>query len=134
MVNKIREFCSSEIETEFNAASIFEINPDRNFIFSFHRYEIFNTNNKVQQSISKLVNPGQPLVIGEFGWNTLYGDPDEEAIMSYAQAYDIGYLAWSWSGNSDGGEYLDMVKNFDSNQVTDWGMLIINSANGLRQT
>jgi membrane protease YdiL (CAAX protease family) len=117
-----------------NAANIFESDPDQNIIFSVHMYEFFNTASKVENYLSSFVSRGLPVVIGEFGWETSYGDPDEEAIMSYAQAYGIGYLAWSWSGNSEGGDCLDMVTNFNSNQVTDWGMLIINGANGLQQT
>jgi membrane protease YdiL (CAAX protease family) len=117
-----------------NATNIFETDPDRNIIFSVHMYEFFNTASKVENYLSSFVSRGLPVVIGEFGWKTSYGDPDEEAVMSYAQTYGIGYLAWSWSGNSNGGDYLDMVTNFDPNLRTSWGTLIITGANGLEQT
>jgi mannan endo-1,4-beta-mannosidase len=117
-----------------NAANIFETDPDRNIIFSVHMYEFFNTASKVENYLSSFVSRGLPVVIGEFGWKTSYGDPDEEAVMSYAQTYGIGYLAWSWSGNSDGGDYLDMVTDFNPNLRTSWGTFIITGAKGLQQT
>jgi hypothetical protein len=117
-----------------NAASIFNSDPDRNTIFSIHMYGVFNTASKVQSYIATFVNHGLPLVIGEFGDNAPDGNPDEDAIMSQAQSKGIGYMGWSWSGNSGGVEYLDMVTNFDPNQRTAWGTRIITGANGLQQT
>ena len=75
-----------------------------------------------------------PLVIGEFGNNHSDGDPDEDAIMQQAQSNGIGYMGWSWCGNSGGVEYLDMVNNWDPNSLTSWGDRIINGANGIKQT
>jgi mannan endo-1,4-beta-mannosidase len=117
-----------------NAASIFANDPDRNLIFSIHMYSVFNTASAIQSYITTFVNNGLPLVIGEFGWNQASGDVDENSVMSYAQTYGIGYMGWSWSGNSGGAEYLDMVTNFDPSQRTSWGTRIITGANGLQQT
>ncbi|HEU5110566.1 MAG TPA: cellulose binding domain-containing protein, partial [Micromonosporaceae bacterium] len=74
-----------------------------------------------------------PLIIGEFGHNHSDGDPDENAIMATAQQQGIGYIGWSWSGNSGGVEYLDMVQSF-STTLTSWGERIFNGANGIRST
>jgi mannan endo-1,4-beta-mannosidase len=74
------------------------------------------------------------LVVGEFGHNHSDGDPDEDTIMAQAQSRGIGYIGWSWSGNSGGVEYLDMVTNFNPNQLTSWGQRIFNGANGIRST
>ncbi len=117
-----------------NAASLFSADPDKNTIFSIHMYGVFDTASEVQSYISSFVSAGLPLVIGEFGDNHSDGDPDEDAIMSYAQSNGIGYIGWSWCGNSGGVEYLDMVNNWDPNSLTSWGSRIVNGANGLAQT
>ena len=92
-----------------NAASIFNTDPEKNTVFSVHMYEVYDTAAEIEEYISTFVTNGLPLVIGEFGWKhgEANPDPDEAAMMSLARAYGIGYLGWSWSGNSDGGEELD---------------------------
>ena len=77
---------------------------------------------------------GLPLVVGEFGWKHLDGDVDEGAIINEAQSRGIGYLGWSWSGNSGGVEYLDMTANFNPGKLTSWGERVFNGANGIRAT
>jgi mannan endo-1,4-beta-mannosidase len=117
-----------------NAASIFNTDPRRNTVFSIHMYGVFDTAAAIQNYLSHFVNAGLPLVIGEFGHFHSDGDPDEDTILSSAQANGIGYLGWSWSGNCCGGESLDMVTNFDPNQETPWGTRIIHGQNGILQT
>ncbi len=113
-----------------NAASVFNSDPDKNIIFSIHMYGVYETAASVQNYVSAFVNAGLPLVIGEFADQHTDGDPDENAIISVAQANEIGYLGWVWSG----GGYLDMVNNFDPNQETLWGNRIINGEYGIRKT
>ncbi len=104
-----------------NALTILNADPQRNLVFSIHMYGVFNAPDKVQSYIQSFVNRGLPLVIGEFGHLHTDGDPDEQAIVQYAKQYQIGLFGWSWSGNSGGVEYLDMVTNFDPNRPTAWG-------------
>jgi len=54
--------------------------------------------------------------------------------MERADAYGIGYLGWSWSGNGGGVEYLDMVHSFDANNRSAWGDRFIDGPNGLQQS
>ena len=117
-----------------NAASIFNTDPLRNTVFSIHMYGVFETPASIQNYLSAFVNAGLPLVIGEFGHFHSDGDPDEDAILATAESLGIGYLGWSWSGNCCGGEYLDMVTNFNPNQETPWGTRIIHGANGIELT
>jgi mannan endo-1,4-beta-mannosidase len=95
-------------------------------------YGVFPTADVVTSYVDSFVNRGLPLVIGEFGWV----DSDEDAILATAQSRNIGYLSWSWSGNTD--PVLDMVVNqngtFLHDQKTTWGTRIINGPNGLLQT
>jgi mannan endo-1,4-beta-mannosidase len=74
------------------------------------------------------------LVVGEFGSNHSDGNPDEDTIMAEAQTRGLGYIGWSWSGNSGGVEYLDMVTNFNPATLTAWGERFLNGPNGVRQT
>ena len=84
-----------------NAASVFASDILANTVFSIHMFGVFNTAQKVEDYLSAFVNANLPLIIGEFGYLHTDGDPDEDAIMAKASAYEIGYLGWSWSGNSD---------------------------------
>jgi hypothetical protein len=117
-----------------NAASVLASDPLGNTMFSIHMYGVFDTPKEIEDYIKFFYNANLPLLIGEFGHYHTDGDPDEDAIMFYAQTYGIGYLGWSWSGNSSDVSYLDMVTNFDPNQETWWGNRIIRGANGLLET
>ena len=116
-----------------NAASVFNSDPLKNIVFSIHMYGVFNTATAVQAYLSFFVNAGLPLVVGEFGHEHTDGNPDEDAIMSTAQANAVGYLGWMWSGGSGDGS-LDMVTDFDTNQETWWGNRIIHGPNGIATT
>jgi mannan endo-1,4-beta-mannosidase len=117
-----------------NAQSVFNADPDRNTVFSIHMYGVFDTAAEITDYLGRFRSANLPIVVGEFGHNHSDGNPDEDTIMSYAQTNGIGYIGWSWSGNGGGVEYLDMVTNFNVNQLTSWGQRIFNGANGIRQT
>ena len=117
-----------------NARTVFNNDPDRNTVFSIHMYGVYDTAAEINAYFDAFASAGLPLVVGEFGHNHSDGDPDEDTIMAQAQSRGIGYIGWSWSGNSGGVEYLDMVTNFNPNQLTSWGQRIFNGANGIRST
>jgi len=117
-----------------NAQSVFDSDTRKNTILSIHMYGVFDTAAEISSYISAYTSKGFPLVIGEFGHNHSDGNPDEDSIMSYAQSSGIGWMAWSWSGNGSGVEYLDMVTSFDPNARTSWGTRVITGANGLSST
>ncbi|AXG81675.1 cellulase family glycosylhydrolase [Streptomyces paludis] len=117
-----------------NAASVFAADPDRNTMFSIHMYGVFNTAAKVSAYLNTFVNAGLPILVGEFGDMHSDGDPDEDAIMATTQSLRLGYLGWSWSGNSGGVEYLDMATGFNPNALSSWGQRIFKGANGIGST
>lgn len=117
-----------------NAASVFNGDPDRNTVFSVHMYGVYDTAAEINAYLDAFQTAGLPLVIGEFGFNHSDGNPDEDTIMSQAQTRGVGYIGWSWSGNSGGVEYLDMVNGFNPASLTPWGERIFNGPNGIRQT
>jgi mannan endo-1,4-beta-mannosidase len=116
------------------ASSVFNSDPQRNTVFSVHMYGVYGTAPKIINYFNAFQSAGLPLVVGEFGWKHTDGDVDKDTIINEAQARGIGYLGWSWSGNSGGVEYLDMATNFNSDQLTSWGQRIFNGANGIRAT
>ena len=109
--------------------------PLKNTIFSIHMYEYAGGNEAmVRENIDKTLAQGLALCIGEFGWKHSGGDVDEEAILSYCQQTNTGWLAWSWHGNSGGVEYLDLVTDPAGKTLTEWGQTIVNSTYGMMNT
>jgi mannan endo-1,4-beta-mannosidase len=117
-----------------SAQTVFEADRNKNVLFSVHMYGAFDNRSKVKAYVDYFANQKLPLVIGEFGHLHSHGTPDVDSIMAYAQEKDIGYLAWSWSGNTGGVEYLDLVTGFDATKYTQWGKRLIGGANGIRAT
>jgi mannan endo-1,4-beta-mannosidase len=117
-----------------NAATVRSADTSGNTIFSVHMYGVYNTAAKVTDYLSSFLTRNIAICVCEFGFNHSDGDPDEDTIMSYTQANRIGYMGWSWSGNSGGVEYLDMVTGFNPAQRTSWGTRIIAGANGISST
>jgi mannan endo-1,4-beta-mannosidase len=117
-----------------NAATVADADPQDNTVFSVHMYGVFDTAAEITAYLNAFQTAGLPLVIGEFGHNHSDGNPDEDTIMAQAVQRGIGYLGWSWSGNSGGVEYLDQVTNFNVNQLTPWGQRLFNGANGIAST
>ncbi|MDG4766812.1 cellulase family glycosylhydrolase [Solwaraspora sp. WMMD406] len=117
-----------------NAQSVWNADPARNLIFSIHMYGVFDTAAEISDYLGRFRSANLPIVVGEFGHNHSDGNPDEDSILAYTQQHGIGWLGWSWSGNSGGVEYLDMVTNFNVNALTSWGQRLFNGANGIQQT
>ncbi|MCT2594172.1 cellulase family glycosylhydrolase [Streptomyces sp. N2-109] len=116
-----------------NAQSVYDADPTGNLIFSIHMYSVYDTAAKVSDYLNAFVDAGLPLLIGEFGGPPdQYGDPDEDAMMAAAEQLQLGYLAWSWSGNTD--PILDLVIDYDPDQLSSWGERIFHGANGIAQT
>ncbi|UVS80063.1 cellulase family glycosylhydrolase [Actinokineospora sp. UTMC 2448] len=117
-----------------NADQVYAADPTGNTMFSIHMYGVFDTAAEVSAYLTAFVDAGLPILVGEFGHDHSDGNPDEDAIFATAQQLRLGYLAWSWSGNGGGVEYLDMVTSFNPAQLTAWGQRAVNGANGIRAT
>ncbi|MEU5715618.1 cellulase family glycosylhydrolase [Streptomyces sp. NPDC020403] len=116
-----------------NAQAVYDADSTGNLIFSIHMYSVYNSAEKVTDYLNAFVDAGLPLLIGEFGGPAdQYGDPDEDTMMATAEKLRLGYLAWSWSGNTD--PILDLVVDFDPTRLSAWGERIFHGANGIAQT
>jgi mannan endo-1,4-beta-mannosidase len=118
-----------------NAPQVFAADPLGNIVFSVHMYQIYGERSTIDNYLSTFVNQHNlPLVVGEFGADHQGENVDEESILELAEKYGVGYLGWSWSGNSGGTESLDITINFDVNNLSSWGETLINSTYGIRNT
>ncbi|AKZ60014.1 putative secreted beta-mannosidase [Streptomyces ambofaciens ATCC 23877] len=116
-----------------NARTVYDADTTGNLIFSIHMYSVYDTAQEITDYLNAFVDAGLPLVIGEFGGPAdQWGDPDEDTMMAAAERLDLGYLAWSWSGNTD--PVLDLAIDFDPSRLSSWGERIFNGANGIART
>ncbi|NNN30075.1 cellulase family glycosylhydrolase [Streptomyces sp. S3(2020)] len=116
-----------------NAQSVYAADTTGNLVFSIHMYSVFDTAAEITDYLNAFVTAKLPLVIGEFGGPAdQWGDPDEDTMLATAEQLDLGYLAWSWSGNTD--PILDLSIGFDPAQLSAWGQRIFNGVNGIAQT
>ena len=115
---------------------VFNSDPDKNTMFAVHMYGTAGKNKQtIENNLANVTNKGLCVIVGEFGYNHTDGDVDEEYIMEYCQKNGIGYLGWSWKGNSGGVEYLDIANAWDGSVLSpDWGEKLINGVNGIRNT
>ncbi|MEU6447088.1 cellulase family glycosylhydrolase [Streptomyces sp. NPDC046979] len=116
-----------------NAQSVYDADPTGNLIFSIHMYSVYDTAQEITDYLNAFVDAGLPILIGEFGGPAdQWGDPDEDTMMATAEQLDLGYLAWSWSGNTD--PVLDLALDFDPSRLSSWGERIFHGVNGIAQT
>ncbi|MFG2045452.1 cellulase family glycosylhydrolase [Dactylosporangium sp. NPDC048998] len=114
-----------------NAEQVRAADPTGNTVFDIHMYGEFDNAAKVNSYLTSFTRRKLPLVIGEFSGEHEWGDPDEDAIMAYAEGHDLGYLGWSWSGNEQEYSYLDLVQDFDPASRTAWGKRFLTGPNGI---
>ncbi|WP_165989564.1 cellulase family glycosylhydrolase [Streptomyces sp. YIM 98790] len=116
-----------------NAPDVYEADPTGNLIFSIHMYSVYDTAEEITDYLNAFVDAGLPILIGEFGAPAdQWGDPDEDTMMATAEELDLGYLGWSWSGNTD--PILDMVLDFDPSRVSEWGERFLHGPHGIAET
>ena len=120
-----------------NANKVLEADPDKNIIFSYHVYDSLGKNdNTLISGFDALKNTGVCWVVGEFGWRHGWTNVAYKTLMSYCQENNIGWIAWSWAGNSGGDEFLDLTsaKTFSGSDLTDWGKDVFYGDNGVQKT
>jgi len=115
---------------------VFDSDELSNTIFSIHMYENAGRTEKiVKTNIDRALAIGVPVLIGEFGHKHGNKSVAFESILSYCEEVGAGYLGWSWKGNSGGVEYLDIALEWDGSVLSaDWGEILVNGENGIRQT
>ena len=121
--------------TNDSVTNIFEADSQKNVVFSVHMYDIYSSANVVQTYFDNFMEHGVPLIVGEFAADHGAGkDVDEGTIMAQCESRGLGYLGWSWSGNSSDLASLDLTNNFNAQSLTPWGEALINDSNGIVST
>src|SRR5690606_19937081 len=84
-----------------NASSVAAADTLNNTMFSVHMYQVYQNRSTIENYVSSFLSTHRlPLIVGEFGADHQGENVDEDSILAVAEQYDIGYLGWSWSGNS----------------------------------
>ncbi len=118
-----------------NASTVAVADTLNNTMFSVHMYEVYQDRTTVENYVSTFLSTHNlPLIVGEFGADHYGNEVDAESILAVAQEYGIGYLGWSWSGNSSDVASLDITLDWNLDNLSAWGDFLINSANGVANT
>lgn len=127
---------------------LLQADPEHNLLFSIHMWwpsehhdpkatGYATVEDRVKGVLKESVEKKLPLVIGEFAPVAAGGAKEipYKLIMSEAERYGIGWLAWSWGpGNSDCAE-MDMTVHGSVNTLVGWGKEVcIDSPNGIQNT
>jgi mannan endo-1,4-beta-mannosidase len=118
-------------------AGLLEADPQHNLLFSTHMYQAYTNPQSIRDVMRAAQRDDVPLIVGEFGFQ--HGEPTPIAVpytamVDEAARIGLGYLAWSWTGNSQNVGYLDMSVSGSASELTGWGDDIINGQNGIRST
>ncbi|NCU27109.1 glycoside hydrolase family 5 protein [Candidatus Nomurabacteria bacterium] len=119
-----------------HGAAILNSDPLGNTMFSIHMYENSGGSSAaVMSNIDMVLGQGLALAIGEFGYYHNGYPVAYQTIMDYCEQKGVGWLAWSWKGNSGGVEYLDLALEWDGSVLSsNWGDKVVNGTNGLKDT
>ncbi|MEM7151639.1 MAG: cellulase family glycosylhydrolase [Myxococcota bacterium] len=116
--------------------ALLDHDPEHNLLFSVHMYESYDDVETITETLEAAVDAQLPLIVGEFGWQ--HGHPvetiDFRRIMADCERLGLGYVPWSWKGNNEVVEYLDMSHDWGGNDLTEWGRAVIYEANGINAT
>lgn len=117
------------------AAEVAAADPLGNIIFSMHFYDVAAKNaTTVRQNIDQAIQTGFPVVIGEFACSHGGRYVDWQTILDYSAAKRMGWLVWSWTGNSGGVEDCDMFSGYDESSYLPNGTNTVLGRNGIKET
>ena len=120
-----------------DAKRVLNADPDKNVVFSYHVYSALGKDdNTLLNGFNGLKNTGVCWIAGEFGFWQNGGDVVYKTLMKYCKVNGIGWIAWSWSGNSGIDTCLDLTSSntFSRNDLTKWGKEIFYGDGGIKST
>lgn len=115
---------------------VFMADSKHNTMFSVHMYGMSGRFEwLIRYNLEGATSQNLCVCVGEFGYKHTDGDVKEDYLMKYCAENKIGYVAWSWKGNSGGAEYLDISDDWEGESLSkEWGEKLINSEFGIRNT
>lgn len=114
------------------APEVAAADPDGNTLFSVHMYQVYSEPQTVIDYFDTFEQMGLPLIVGEYADAHQGEDVAWETIQTEAHERGIGWIAWSYSGNTD--PVIDQFLNFDPAQKTSWGEHAFDSEFGIVNT
>lgn len=106
-----------------------------NVLFSMHMYdEAGKSDATVKDNIDKALATGLPMIIGEFAYEHKGNKVAWQKILDYSKEKNIGWLGWSWTGNSSEVAACDMFGGYDDSDYKTNGTNIVKGTNGIKQT
>ena len=106
-----------------------------NVLFSMHMYdEAGKSDATVKDNIDKALATGLPMIIGEFAYEHKGNKVAWQKILDYSKEKNIGWLGWSWTGNSSEVASCDMFGGYDDSDYKTNGTNIVKGTNGIKQT
>ena len=120
--------------------TLLDADPQHNLLFSAHMYEEFRDAQTIRNTLQRAVDQKLPFIVGEFGFQRADAPNPPipvpyDVLLSESQRLGLGYLAWSWTGNGGGVEYLDLTaRSGSADALSAWGDGVINGPNGIRDT
>lgn len=116
-------------------AEVAEADLDKNLLFSIHMYDVAGKNySTVKKNIDNALATGYPVIIGEFAYQHGGRTVAWQAILDYTAQTNVGYLVWSWTGNSGGVEDCDMFASYDDSHYLPNGTNTVLGKNGIKET
>lgn len=105
-----------------NSQQVVSADSTGNTMISIHMYSVAGKDAAtVKNSIDSMLATGVCFCIGEFGNWQNGADVDETTIMQQCTEKGVGYIAWSWNGNSGIDLSLDIAKDWKGSSLTEWG-------------
>lgn len=120
------------------ANELTEYDTLNNILYSVHMYGSWNDEDTIREMLQEAYSKEIPLIVGEFGYNFQNGNNNlkckvnQQVILE--KCYELGYgiLPWSWTGNSGGNEWLDLVNSNDWETLTPWGKMVFEGKYGIK--
>ncbi|MFG6369316.1 MAG: cellulase family glycosylhydrolase [Lachnospiraceae bacterium] len=105
-----------------NSQRVVSADKTGNTMISIHMYSVAGKDSAtVKSNIDSMLSTGVCFCIGEFGNWQNGADVDETTIMQHCTDKGIGYIAWSWNGNSGIDLSLDIANDWQGSSLTEWG-------------
>lgn len=112
-----------------------EADSESNLIFSMHIYDVAGKNySTVKKNIDNALSVGCPVIVGEFAYQHGGKPVAWQAVLDYTAEKNVGYLVWSWTGNSGGVEDCDMFGSYDDSVYLPNGTHTVLGRNGIKET
>lgn len=120
--------------------ALIDADPMHNILLSIHMYGSWNDPEKIVNDLTACRKLKLPVVVGEFGYNNKAGDnnlgckADHSVILATCNKLGYGFMPWSWTGNNQENQWLDLVDNRDWKTLTWWGQQVIAGPGGITDT